>query len=769
MLSQQIIQNLKLNRGLYLNGDKIETSKEAIYTEDGELNISLYEGQPLVYTFINDRDSHVNLLSFNSNNNGIELSEALQPSDICINFPIAEVTYTANLSKSFSNGTSYETYGHLFAKKVLTGGKIFIDDFKPATSTQADMLKSFLTVAYDSAKYDKKNPFNNLSSLDFFPKIRTSDGEDLNAPYKLANWLNSLFQNKKPNIISYNDLIPISELRSRTASSSIDEIQPGIANFKERLSLKEWVGDSIYVNITKWIKEFRLLQGLIVNKYFELENSKKIAIDLVNIPDIYSIDESYLKIMKPTTNFEEFLITNNIRSFDKTIESDGKSCEDRTLYLTTNLKEILIPINVYLDNSISINKRATRSNFDYTHFIMKYEKYEIKLNKDDINPSEEFKQAIEKALEDMKPLIFLKDVFDEYGYFFPLNIILGKSLKNTLSNSSLSLTFNNIEKVDLGSPPFEPLRSFLSKLNISYFLPKKGDIVKISDLPNWVQNIDNNLEIIEFDKVIPLYEILEAGQQKKIDYILNTRDNFRIIMTGLVDLKDFDIDTENERRINIDPELENERYEVFGSIISKKNRSRLDEFFVTFESYDFRGFSAIINKLSEANVNIKECYIIWIIIGNPSSLSVFSPKNRDCQVDYFSITLQPNQFEYRVVTPFSLSQGNTIFFNTHSTNFEPNNGIKLINWSHNSIKIEMIKPIINVNESSEVCSDLSVIYDYKIDIFSVPSSYKSLKVDNEEKNEVSIDSIGYNLTKENFVKGTISVFYFFIFNSFSII
>jgi hypothetical protein len=56
----------------------------------------------------------------------------------------------------------------------------------------------------------------------------------------------------------------------------------------------------------------------------------------------------------------------------------------------------------------------------------------------------------------MKPLILLKDVFDEHEcFFFSLNIILGKSLKNILPNSSLPLTFENIEKVDLGSPPFE--------------------------------------------------------------------------------------------------------------------------------------------------------------------------------------------------------------------------------------------------------------------------------------------------------------------------
>jgi hypothetical protein len=126
--------------------------------------------------------------------------------------------------------------------------------------------------------------------------------------------------------------------------------------------------------------------------------------------------------------------------------------------------------------------------------------------------------------------------------------------------------------------------------------------------------------------------------------------------------------------------------------------------------------------------------------------------------------LQFNRLDYHIATPFSLSQGNNIFFNLHFTNFEPNNGIKLINCSYNSIKIiEMIKPIINVNEALNVIPDS---HDYKIDIFSVSSNYNYLKVDNEKEFEASIYSIGYNLTKENFVKGTINYlyYYYFIFN-----
>ena len=45
---QQIIEQFKLNHGLFLDGYSIKPSKQAVLFEDGELNISLYKGQPLV-------------------------------------------------------------------------------------------------------------------------------------------------------------------------------------------------------------------------------------------------------------------------------------------------------------------------------------------------------------------------------------------------------------------------------------------------------------------------------------------------------------------------------------------------------------------------------------------------------------------------------------------------------------------------------------------------------------------------------------------------
>ncbi|CAB4423115.1 unnamed protein product [Rhizophagus irregularis] len=57
LTDQEIIQKLKLNHGLFLNDYIIKPSEQAIYDDDGELDMSLYDEQPLVYTSINSFDT----------------------------------------------------------------------------------------------------------------------------------------------------------------------------------------------------------------------------------------------------------------------------------------------------------------------------------------------------------------------------------------------------------------------------------------------------------------------------------------------------------------------------------------------------------------------------------------------------------------------------------------------------------------------------------------------------------------------------------------
>src|SRR6185437_11083263 len=140
-------------------------------------------------------------------------------------------------------------------------------------------------------------------------------------------------------------------------------------------------------------------------------------------------------------------------------------------------------------------------------------------------------------------------------------------------------------------------------------------------------------------------------------------------------------------------------YEVFGSIISKNN-TKLEEIYVNFGLYDFDGFCAIIKKLEKKSIDITKCFVLWIIVGNPSKLSVFSPNNREFQVDCTkeSITIQPEKLNYYIKAPFQLSQGYIISFHAYhpSANYEPINIIiKLTGWNDEFIYVQ-----ITYNESN---------------------------------------------------------------------
>ncbi|RGB24375.1 hypothetical protein C1646_773202 [Rhizophagus diaphanus] len=246
--NQQVIEYLKLNHGLLLDGCNIQPSKQAIFAKNGELSINLYDGQPMVYTEIN------------------------KSTELCINFPIAEVEYKGGLLESFSKYENkdenlQELYGHFFAQKILIGDKLFIKSLNFVTSTQMNMLKYYLIYVYNLAKSSIEVKLNNLFTLNLLPNIVTMDGKELNTHEKFSEWINNLYQKHQKKIvykISYNNLVPISQLKNVKPddSETYDERQSGIVNFKKKLSLEDWVGNAAYDNLICWTKDFNLFHGL---------------------------------------------------------------------------------------------------------------------------------------------------------------------------------------------------------------------------------------------------------------------------------------------------------------------------------------------------------------------------------------------------------------------------------------------------------------------------------------------------------------------------
>ncbi|GBC10197.1 hypothetical protein RclHR1_09420005 [Rhizophagus clarus] len=590
-------QDENLSHSLLLDRYKITSTSKITFTENNsKWNISPYDGQPLVYTNINDS------------------------SDTYIDFPIVEITYKDDITlKSFriySNGDEF------FAKQILIGGKLFIKEFSSATQAQVDILKFYLFHAYNSAKYSLNIQFGNLFTLNILPKMETLDGEKLNIHEKLINWMTNLY---KMSVLDNDNLTLI--------TSKDDTRRPGVTSFKEKLSLKDWVGNAAYDNLISWAIDFHLFRGLITNQNHEIKISKKTAVDIIKIPM-------------------------------------------------------------------------------------------VKSNEHNSKPTKEFEHDIEKAVNNMRPLEDLQRVFNEYGHLFPQRIILGKSLKAILPDSHSHNTFDDINDVN-------KILETLNSNRISHLITQKGKNVEKENLSYWIKNASDNLEIIEFDKIISLYNILGERQQKSINDILNKFNDFqnsRIIMTGITDLKDLEY-------------LKDALKDEF------KNNTRLEAIYVNFGLYDINGFYAIIEKLKEISIDITKCYISWVIVGIPSQLSVFSPNNREFQVECIKepIKLQPNQSaNYNIKTKSPLFEGYTIFAHTyHSSTNEPKTIIKLVKWSHNFIKLQISQYDLNDDSTAteeEINIDLRVCIPL--------TSYKSLRVDINKESECFL--IGYVLTKENF-------------------
>ncbi|RGB32018.1 hypothetical protein C1646_763433 [Rhizophagus diaphanus] len=526
-INQEVIERLKLNYGLHLDEQPSEQannvgdgqlSRRDIFVEDDESNISLCHGQPSERAILVD-DGKLTISLYNRQPiiyfdlNNSDFSNTLQSTELCINFPIAEITYKSQLSEAFSKYTNndenlHKLYGHFFARKILIGSKVFIKNQDSTTSTQMDILKFYLFQAYNKVKYSIEIQFNDLFALNTLPKMEILDKAKLNTYDKLIEWMKNL-NGTLDSIKNY------------------DNIQ-----IKEKLSLKDWVGKATY------------------------DNNKEIVISFIEIPKIILSDKSYLKIIKPSTKLEFSLISNNIYSIKNF---------DSFPFIRSN-------VEFYED---------------FNCILVKCERCEILL--DNVNPTKEFEQIIEKALESMKPLKDLQHIFNEYG-----------------------------------------------------------ESVKKDNLSQWIDDTKDNLEIIEFDNIIPLYKILKMEQQKKIEDVLNKfNDHTRIIMTGITDLKDLDNDNVlHYKCIDLEISLEDKNYEVFGSIISENN-VRLDNIYVNFGLYDFNGFYAITKKSEISNIDL--CFMDdrWETL----TINSFSPNNRDLQVNYFkeSIKLQSNQLNYFIV------------------------------------------------------------------------------------------------------------------------
>ncbi|GBC04279.1 hypothetical protein RclHR1_00560006 [Rhizophagus clarus] len=260
-------------------------------------------------------------------------------------------------------------------------------------------------------------------------------------------------------------------------------------------------------------------------------------------------------------------------------------------------------------------------------------------------------------------------------------------------------------------PDMHQVLSDLINLNINEttLLTRENTNMSENNTMKKVNNENNSLFIKYSGQINSENNSLDDLSKIETNYVLQSQENYendlKIIMTGIEELNDLDINnTDHYKRINISPSLECNNYEVFGSVISK-NKLKLENILIIFKSYDFNGFSATIKTFKNIEIDITECYILWMIIGNPLKFSVFSSRNQELQVYCIkrNVILLPNNFYYQIKIPYQLSEGCTISVNFYC-NYEPINiKINIVGWSEYCIYFRIIKS--NYNQPDRLITD----------------------------------------------------------------
>ncbi|CAG8522204.1 242_t:CDS:2, partial [Dentiscutata heterogama] len=705
---QKLVKAWKLNHGLYLAGNNFITSNKIILCYNEKLDIITYSGEPLVYAVVNDslnkpksfwsklRDTYPKLSSTNETANNI-ISDA----DISILFPIAAIKYTGSINKiydlKFENKNTL--YGHFFARKLLAGGKLIIRNFTKANSIQIENLKSHLAWALDASNLQKETPFKNV---DFdFPIIETTEQKFLKKSEDLIKWMKDLYEDNTVEIISYEEVVPISTFleNKKFIETFTNRLVPEISDMHEELTFNDWISDLPSANLLTWIDKYHFNNGILIDQ-FGISPAKRVHV-------------------------EEILSENNID-------------HDSSLIL-------------FIEQIILEKMEPT----DTIYLSLQNKKFEIYIEDRCFSTLPNFMKATEDALNDIKPYKALRKLFDEFGHFLPRKIILGNQAKESFYNSTnesinLKKQFTATSQYDIDKVFKEEANCFDAKC----LLTSNGQTKKKYEIFNWFSeygNDDKHFKIIGMN-LVPLYKILDDKLQNEVEIVLKNGSSSRIVLTGITANNVIENHTEAHFRINFNSRsLDSNSFYVFGHVFDN-NDVKLENCVVRFDLFDFYGFSAFVTFDQSTMWDIERGYIIWMVVGKPAKLGVFSKVHCETKITCYKTTDEDIKYDNSFVfitMPFSLEVNCIVSFVASYTasNNPPKQNFRLLGWSNKVLKLEIIRisDKKNSNEYLPQCPQnflISVIFFNNIEF----------KVDIGEEKSVTYNSFGQILKIKDYNK-----------------
>ncbi|CAG8540802.1 7526_t:CDS:2 [Cetraspora pellucida] len=312
----------------------------------------------------------------------------------------------------------------------------------------------------------------------------------------------------------------------------------------------------------------------------------------------------------------------NLHMADIIIENKFDSVNRQT---NKNFEELWIKSFEEVSSTL-INNFESQEMFLNEYEIMRYVKCSIRLSYLNLEPTEEYveaiKDALDKNLSKAQRRKELNKVGEKYGFFFAQEIKLGGKLQRIGRNQTEGITQSKLNDQDSDISEFDKFKVL------------GGDVVKFAkynDTPEWLKSLKyyDNCEIIFYDDKLSLYELLSEKLKSKIRRV----NSMKVFYSNVFTTNYF-----RSRLITKVPKPPTistfKGYKIFASIFNTTDREPFNTFSIRIDYQDLDNPYFAIHCLEPVTENSPQISLLipWMVIGYEENLpskpfSINSTKN----------------------------------------------------------------------------------------------------------------------------------------------
>ncbi|CAG8543228.1 32950_t:CDS:2 [Racocetra persica] len=355
---------------------------------------------------------------------------------------------------------------------------------------------------------------------------------------------------------------------------------------------------------------------------------------------------------KPRGKIPRLKILNNARLnfYSETCEEEAEKIFAKHFISKANASVFLAPYSFKLGiNFEKFYNKKQQASGSYEFTGVKCEKCSATILPDEIEPTKEFKDAVNKALDQETDELRLNEInklSEKFGDFFPLETEFGGIIQYQMdSNNNISI---NSKKIQFGSDVQDSTLSYNSESNLSasksctnkdYVIIggdehecKNLNIENVGNQENWLKSLRDHDKwgLINYSKIVSVYELLEDELKMKLFRVLGQRvlhfDTIEVTFDekNIMKCKEHEIIIPTDILVNM--KKNKETYQIYATILHSKE-DICEVFSVHVEYFSLANPYLVIQCIKEGKSERKfECVVkvAWMIVGFPLNFN-FKP------------------------------------------------------------------------------------------------------------------------------------------------